>query len=105
MPLFYHIYISPRQGVTLDQIRKTMDLAVDWCRYDDKNWIVYTTSDAKKWYSRLQKHVRPGGEVFICKFDISDYWGSASKILWDWLEKRKKIQAGGADIPFYVGDR
>lgn len=64
-----------------------MNLAVDWFRYGDSNWIVYTTSDAKKWYSRLQPFAEPGGHVLICKLDLSDRWGFMTKKLWEWLRK------------------
>jgi hypothetical protein len=86
---YYHIYISARTGVTLDEIKKEMDLALDWYRYNNHNWVVYTTSDSKKWYSRLQKFVEPGGHVFIIKLDKSDFWGLMNKGLWEWLEKTR----------------
>jgi len=89
MASFYHIYISPKKEITRDQIKKKMDLAIDWFRYDDQNWIVYTTSDAKKWYSRFESLVVPGGHIFISKLDLSDYWGHMSKKLWDWLKKER----------------
>ena len=84
---FYYIYIPPRTGVAASEVEKTMNLAIDWFRFDDLNWIVYTTSDAKKWYSRLQKFVDPGGHVLVVKLDTSDYWGFMSKQLWEWLKK------------------
>jgi len=87
MVSFYHIYISPKHGVTREQVEKKIDLAVDWFRYDDKNWIVYTISDAKKWFSRLQSFVEPGGHVLIVKLDVNDYWGFMTKKLWEWLRK------------------
>lgn len=90
MGAFYHIYISPKDGVTRAQYRPKMDLAIDWFRYDDKNWIVYTTSDARKWDSRLREFVNPGGHLFICKLQIDDYFGFMSKKLWEWLKKDRQ---------------
>jgi hypothetical protein len=89
MASFYHIYISARDGVSLDDIKKKMDLAVDWFRYDHKNWIVYTTSNAKKWYSRLKPFVDPGGRVLIFRLDPADHWGFMSDELWEWLKERR----------------
>ena len=89
MSSFYHIYISPKKDVTREAIEKVLNIAIDWFRYDDKNWIVYTTSDSKKWYSRLQPFVEPGGNVLIVKLDMSEYWGFMSKKLWDWLKKSR----------------
>jgi hypothetical protein len=89
MSTFYHIFISPKDDVTADQVQKVMNLALDWFRCDSNNWIVYTKSDAKKWYSRFQKYVEPGGHIFICKLDIDDYYGLMPKTLWDWLGKKR----------------
>jgi hypothetical protein len=89
MSQFYHIYISPKLGITRAQIQEKLNLAVNWFRYDDKNWIVCTTSDAKKWYSRLEQFVEPGGHIFIAKLNMSDYWGYMNKDLWEWIKKHK----------------
>jgi len=89
MASYYHVYISPKQGITREEIEKKLSIAIDWFRYDNKCWILYTTSDAKKWYSRLQAFVEPGGYLLIHKLDPSDYWGFMSKHLWDWIKKDK----------------
>lgn len=89
MSFFYQVYISPKKGITRDQIETVLNLAIDWFRYDDKCWILYTTSEAKKWYSRLQAFVEPGGNIMIIKLDPSDYWGFMTKTLWAWIEKHK----------------
>lgn len=92
MNSLYHIYISPKKGISREQIENKMNLAIDWFRYDDNNWIVFTTSDAKKWYSRLEYFAKTGGNLLICKLDPDDYWGLMSEKLWPWLlEKKGKI--------------
>ena len=87
---FLHIYIVPKQGINRDQVEKKMNLAVDWFRYDDKCWIVFTTSDVKKWYARLMPLIRPGGNILICRIDSSSYFGWMSKTLWEWMTKNKE---------------
>lgn len=86
---FYHIYIRPRKGVTAATVQKQMDLAIDWFRYDDQNWIVYTPSDANKWHSRLRLLVRPNGLLFICRLDTSDRQGWMTKDFWEWMRKTR----------------
>jgi len=90
MAHFYHIYIVVKPGVQFEPVKKTMDLALDWFRCDSRNWIIYTTSDSKKWYSRLKQYIEPGGHLFICKLDTNDYWGLMSKKLWEWLKKPRQ---------------
>lgn len=90
MAKFYHIYLDPKSGVTLDQIKSKMDLALDWFKYDSKNWIVYTISDAKALYARLEPLFRDGGSLFICSLDMTDYWGWMSNDMWQWIIKNLK---------------
>ncbi len=89
MANFYGIFIDPKPSASRDDVKKKMDLAIDWFRYDEKNWIVYTSSEAAKWYSRLQSLAVPDGHVFIVKLDLSDRSGWMSKQLWAWIKKRK----------------
>ena len=86
MANFYQIYIRPRAGVSNDEIEKQFNLALNWYHFNN-NWIVHTTSDAKKWYSRLKPFVENGGSIFIVKIDISDYFGYMNKNLWEWIQK------------------
>ncbi|MDG7001825.1 MAG: hypothetical protein JRN15_22235 [Nitrososphaerota archaeon] len=89
MAKFYHIYINPKQGVTTEQIEKKLDLAIDWFRYDSKNWVVFTSSDEDKWFERLKSFVQNGGQLFLCAFDISTRHGWMSKEFWDWITKNR----------------
>ena len=83
---FYHIMLLPKDGVTEKQILKTMNLALDWFRLSSNDWVVYTTSDAKTWNERLLPIVKGGGNVFICRLDVTDRQGWVSKQFWEWLK-------------------
>jgi hypothetical protein len=87
---YYHIYLKPKPFVTMQHITPKIDEALDWFRYDDKNWIVYTTTDAKGWYDRLKHLVEPGGFVMICRFSMTDYYGLMDKALWTWISGPKR---------------
>ena len=90
MGAYYHIYISRRDDVSLDEVEKKFNLAVDWFRITAQNWVVYTTSDAEKWQARLRPFVDPGGRLFICKLDVSDRQGWMSPKFWEWLKKDRR---------------
>jgi len=85
---FYHIYIVPKNGILRDQVEKKMNLAIDWYRYNDTNWVVYTTSNAEQWYSRLKDFVVPDGNLFIVKLEISERFGFMNKGLWTWIKAK-----------------
>ena len=84
---FLHIYLKPNNGITNDDIEEKMNLAVDWIRYDDHVWIVYSTSDLKKWKSRLKPIAGDDGFYFVCELDPMQRVGWMSKSFWKWLRK------------------
>jgi len=90
MSKIYHIYVNPKLGVTQAQIEEILNLGQDWLRYDNKCWLVKTTSNAKKWHARLEKCIEPGGQMLITQLNPADYWGHMPKTIWDWLTKAKK---------------
>lgn len=87
---YYQIYVRSKPGITREKIKKKMDLALDWYRYSDECWIVYTTSDAHKWYERLSPLVKAEGYVLIVRLDISDRQGWMPKGFWAWIKKHNQ---------------
>ncbi|MGO9592323.1 MAG: hypothetical protein ACLQFF_09220 [Steroidobacteraceae bacterium] len=89
---FYLVYLKPARGRTLDEIAKQMNLAVDWYRIDPLVWVLYTTSDADKWTSRLAPFAKGEGDgyLLVCKLDISDRQGWMAEAFWKWLRREHK---------------
>ncbi len=90
MGQFLHVFIDPKPEITREQIEARMNLAVDWFRYHRGVYILYTTSEVDKWYSRLEDFVKPNGSLFICKLDITVRNGWMSKTFWEWLTKTRE---------------
>ena len=84
-----HIYISPRKNITQEDVEKKLNLAIDWYRYAEGVYVVYTTSSPDKWKARLIDLVKPGGRIFICKLDVNRRQGWMNKDFWQWLAKRE----------------
>jgi hypothetical protein len=84
---FMHIYISPKKDVTREKVEEKINLGLDWYRYTNNIYIVYTTSDITKWQSRLLELVDPDGFMFICEFNINNYNGWMAQNFWDWIMK------------------
>lgn len=89
MAEFLHIYITQKAGVTRDEVEKKLGLALDWFRYDNKVYVVYTTSDVDKWQERLIDLVKPSGHLFICRLDIKVRQRWMTKQFWNWLQKKR----------------
>jgi hypothetical protein len=90
MAELYHIYLDPKEGVTSEQIKKKLDLAVDWYKYAENCWIVETTSDASKWQLRLRPLAEPDGSLLIFKLDHTERQGWMTTKFWDWLKDKGK---------------
>ena len=88
MSEFYHVFIRPKEGVTYEQVEKTMNLAVDWFRCTQEVWVIYTTSDHNKWQARLKPLVSPQGSLFICRLDIRQRNGWMDKKFWEWIREK-----------------
>lgn len=86
---FYMVYVDRNEDTAYEELENKMNLAVDWYRINSQLWILYTTSDEEKWYSRLESLVKPGGHVFICKLDKSKRQGWMKKDFWKWIRREK----------------
>ena len=93
---YYHITLVPKPNADLDEIGRKINLAVDWFQYHEHCWIVYTDKDAEKWCLRLKPFALPGGELLVCKIDISDIQGWMDKSIWKWIADRQTEQKGEA---------
>jgi hypothetical protein len=91
MHYLYHIYVSPKAGVTQEQVEKKLNQAVDWYRYNQGSYVVFTTSDEDKWFARLAPLVKPEGYLFICKFDPSHRHGWMAESFWKWFQEKRDL--------------
>ena len=85
---YLHIFVSPTDSVTREQVEEKLNLAVDWYRYAQGAYIVYTTSSVDKWKARLIDFVKPRGRLFICRIEVTKRQGWMNKDFWEWLRKR-----------------
>ncbi len=87
MATFLHIFIKPKAGVSEEDVKKKMNLSIDWYKYSEFCWVVKTTSDVGKWQTRLKPLVAPGGNLLILTIDPSKRQGWIAKGFWEWLKK------------------
>lgn len=87
---FLHVYLRSRLGVKKSQIEKIMDKAFDWIRYDENCWILYTITPVRYWQARLRHFAEGGGNLFICRLDVSERNGWMSKDFWSWIRREEE---------------
>jgi hypothetical protein len=88
MASFYQVWIEANPGTQFSQIKRKMDMALDWYRLNTNYWLLYTTADAQKWFQRLAPLVKPHGYLFICKLNIEERQGWMSKQFWKWIASK-----------------
>ena len=81
---FFMVYVFRQRHITYEALEKQMNLSYDWYRINNNLWILYTTSDQDKWYSRLQPLC---DYVFVCKLDVSQRHGWMTRAFWRWLRR------------------
>ena len=80
---------TPIIGITTDNIKSTMDLALDWFMYDNSNWVVYSNSSVDMLVSRFRPLTKQNGRLFICELNLDSTNGLMDQAFWDWLSKSR----------------
>lgn len=88
--VFYHIYINVKNDISTEKVESKIDFALDWFKYDKGLYIIHSTSDVKKWMTRLKPLVESGGNLFICELNVSKRNGWMNKKFWEWLKNTDK---------------
>lgn len=68
------------------------DQALDWIRYSETNWIVWTTSSEQVWFERIRPNLGPNDSVLIVRIDPPNAAGWMPKRIWDWLNSSKPTE-------------
>lgn len=87
---FLHVGINFGGVAKVDELIPAFDKALDWARYAPNCWIVWTTSSAEQWYTRLQPHLTENDQLLISALDLKqEYAGWLPQAIWDWLSKNR----------------
>lgn len=78
MTKIYAILLNTKnRPVPFEAIKKILDSAKDWCRYDLRIWLVATNLSANQWYERVRPVLDPTDDVLVVAVDIEDRQGWA----------------------------
>jgi len=84
---FLHIAFNFRGPTKVQELEPIFNQGVDWVRYAPNCWIVWTTSNAETWYSRLKPSLGPNDTMLIIRVDRSERHGWLPKWIWEWLDR------------------
>jgi hypothetical protein len=68
-------------------LQEQLNNALDWVRYAPNCYILYTTTDAQTWYSRLKAIVHADDSILIVEINLTNRQGWLPKYVWDWINK------------------
>lgn len=88
-PYFIHIFIKLSNESDYEQLKKIIDTALDWYKYSDNNWLIYTSSKIDVWMKYLKPLVEKKGKLFVNEINIKNHNGRMSQDFWDWLKKER----------------
>ena len=71
------------------EIQPILNKAIDWIEVKPLTWLLWTTSDSKRWYARLKPKIGQGERVFICAVDATNRSGWMPRAFWDFIKKHQ----------------
>lgn len=77
-----------KDAVDDDKLTKVLDKGLDWVRIMPGCWLIWTTSSADRWYSRLREFSRPGNRISIFAVDAEDRSGFLPKSIWAFIRSK-----------------
>lgn len=90
MAQFLHITFSFSGAAKVNELVPAFNKALDWARYAPNCWIVWTTSSAEEWYTRLKPNLTDDDLMFISALDLHQpYSGWLPQWVWDWLSRER----------------
>jgi hypothetical protein len=80
----------PKKGISQNDIEENMNLLLDWIRYDENCYVVYSNSTIRQLNMRFRPLVEPDGRLFICELNIENRNGWMAKSFWSWIRKERQ---------------
>jgi hypothetical protein len=80
-------FVTPRPAEEI--LEAAFNSGLDWFKYAPNCWIIWTTSDAEKWYERLRPIIQEKDSLFIVAIRVEERQGWMSAKFWEWLRKER----------------
>ena len=68
-------------------LKRTLDRAADWIQFFPNQWLLWTSSSASTWYSRLKPMLSPGSHIFVCELNVDERGGRMPSGFWEFVRK------------------
>jgi hypothetical protein len=90
-PRFIHIGFNFTGEPPLKALAETFNRALDWMRYSQNCWIIYSNTELETWRDRIRQTpgVLPGDSFFLSEFNSQAYTGYQYDWVWQWLHKAR----------------
>jgi len=93
---FIHVGFGISGPLPEEALKKVFNSALDWMKYDDHAWILYTNTDIDTWRDRIRATpgIKEADSFFLCVFHVTpkSYSGYMQQFAWDWLIKDRSTK-------------
>ena len=86
---FVHIGFTFNGPAPIEALERTFSKALDWMRYSQDCWILYTTTDSVTWRDRIHKTAGVSSDVAFFLVEFTGGEGYMHQWAWDWLNKAR----------------
>jgi len=86
--MLYIVHMKPNPNVEMGSVQELLNDADDWHRLGAWCWVIESEQTGTHWARKLEKFVKPQGEVFVCQLQPSNRNGYKTKKFWEWFRKR-----------------
>jgi hypothetical protein len=76
-------------GRTAQELQHELENAEEWFRYQPGCWLLISEHNTDWWYGRLERFVKPSGDLLIARVSLADISGFMSEHLIKWIEGQR----------------
>lgn len=85
---FVLVSLETKSSARASEFEASLNKAIDWIQIKENTWLVWTTSDAQRWYRRLKPKLKDGERVFICGIQPDNRSGWMPKAFWEFVRSK-----------------
>lgn len=90
---FFIIMVDVQKAGSWRKFHRVLDKAIDWIEFTPGAWLLWTSSDARRWYTRFKRHLSPEDRVFIIEVNPSDRAGTMPREFWKFIDEKASVES------------
>lgn len=90
-PRYISVTFTWRGTPKIQELEPLFGTALDWLRYSNNCWILWTVEDPFVWFNYIKPHLGVNDSVLIAEISLANlsYTGWQPRWIIDWFEKKR----------------